>query len=163
MVPPSDGPLNDLRSILARALDLERALSIRPDLDQPAAARDRQTRAVQRLKNSVTRPLQDAVRRLDAEPAATAPADPLDTAREKDSIVAPSITEQISQLASDTTILSTRAGLPTEVIEATAALQDIACLFAEGSSGEAEMIARFKALQSGLSSSIRAQVNGPYP
>ena len=152
--------MNDLRSILARALELERALSVRPDDDQPAAARDRQTWATQRLKSSVTRPLQDAVTRLDAEPAATAPTDP--SHADGDSTAAPSITEQISQLAGDTTVLSARAGLPTEIMEATAALQDLACHFAEGPNGEAETIARFKALQSGLSSSIRAQVNGPY-
>jgi CDGSH-type Zn-finger protein/truncated hemoglobin YjbI len=162
MVTPSDGLLNDLRSILACALELERALSVRPDRDEPSAARDRQTWAAQRLTNSVTRPLQDAVMRLDAEPAATAATDPSHADGEQDSTAAPSITEQISQLASDTTILSARAGVPTEIMEATAALQDLACHFAEGPDGEADTIARFKALQSGLSSSIRAQVNGPY-
>src|SRR5262249_60482984 len=99
MVSANDGPLNDLRSILARALELERALSVRPDRDQPAAARDRQTWAAQRLKSSVTRPLQDAVTRLDAAPAATAPTDP--SHADGDSTAELSITEQISQLASD--------------------------------------------------------------
>jgi CDGSH-type Zn-finger protein/truncated hemoglobin YjbI len=154
--------LNDVRSILARALELQRSLSVRPDRDQPVAARDRQALAAQRLKNSVTRPLQNAVTRFDAEPAAAAATDPSRAHGEKASTAAPSISEQISQLASDATILSARAGLPTEVMEATAALQDLACHFAEGPDGEADTIARFKALQSALPTGIRAQVNGPY-
>src|SRR5215471_16598491 len=148
MVTPSDGPLNVLRSILARVLELERALSVQPDGDQPPVARDRQTWAAQRLKNSATRPLQDAVTRLDGEPEATPPIDPSRPDGEKDSTGTPTIIEQISQLASDSTILSLRANLPTEVTEATAALQDLACHFAEGPDGEADTIARFKALQS---------------
>ena len=99
---------------------------------------------------------------LDPERLATAPSD-LTRAREEDgSTRMPSIAEQIWQLASDATNLSAQAGLPTEVMEATAALQDLACQVAEGPTGEAETIARLKALQTHLPVGIRAQVNGPY-
>jgi hypothetical protein len=155
--------LNEARSLLARALELERALADgRTDADQPAPTRDRRSWAAQRIKNSVARPLQDAVTHLDPEHFATAPID-LPRADEKGkSTEAPSITEQIWQLAKDATLLSAQAGLPTEVTEATAALQHLACQFAERPDGEADTIARFKELQSVLPSGIRAQVNGPY-
>jgi CDGSH-type Zn-finger protein/truncated hemoglobin YjbI len=163
MVTPSTSPLNDVRSILARALELERTLADgRTACDQPAPSRDRRTWAVQRIKNSVTRPLQDAVTHLDREPVETAPVDLPRADETGDSTAAPSITEQFCQLASDATILSAQTGLPTEVTEATAALQDLACQFAMGPDGEVDTIARFKALQLGQPSGIRAQVNGPY-
>ena len=55
-------------------------------------------------------------------------------------------------------------GLPTEIQEATAALQDLACQFApsDGSRGVAAKVAELKQMQAELGCSIQASLGGPY-
>ena len=55
-------------------------------------------------------------------------------------------------------------GPPTEIQEATAALQDLTCQFApaDGPHGVAARIAELKRLQAGLSCTIQSELHGPY-
>ena len=131
---PSPSDLDTLAALLQRARELQEA-----GTDQ---------RIVERLARSVVRPLDVALRRLAHDTAATArgalhapPGDPL------------------WQLALDATRVRLRPGLPTELQEATAALQDLACgLDADGESRLAEL----RQLQASLPAAIQSQHDGPY-
>jgi CDGSH-type Zn-finger protein/truncated hemoglobin YjbI len=69
--------------------------------------------------------------------------------------------ERMWQLATTATTLRVHAGLPTEIQEATAGLQDLACQLAPADD-VATMIAALKQIQAQLESTIQASVNGPY-
>jgi CDGSH-type Zn-finger protein/truncated hemoglobin YjbI/ferredoxin len=72
--------------------------------------------------------------------------------------------ERLWQLALVATKLRVNPGLPTEILEATAALQDLTCQFApaDGPRGVAARIAELKQLQAGLDCTIQSALNGPY-
>ena len=72
--------------------------------------------------------------------------------------------ERLWQLTVLSTKLRLNPGLPTEIQEATAALQDLACQFAppDGPRGVAAKVAELKAMQAELGCSIQASLNGPY-
>ncbi len=72
--------------------------------------------------------------------------------------------ERLWQLATAATTLRTTPGLPTEIQEATAALQDLACQFApaDGPRGVDEKIAALKQIQGDLGCMIQSAINGPY-
>ena len=72
--------------------------------------------------------------------------------------------ERLWHLARAATALRVNPDLPTEIQEATAALQDLACQFApaEGSTGIEAKLAELKQMQAALNCSIQAAVNGPY-
>ena len=72
--------------------------------------------------------------------------------------------ERLWHLAMMGTTLRVTAGLPTEIHEATAALQDLACQFApaEGPHSVAARVAALKQIQAELDSAIQSSVNGPY-
>ena len=72
--------------------------------------------------------------------------------------------ERFWQLAVAGTKLRLIPDMPTEIQEATAALQDLACQFAppDGPRGVAARVAELKAMQAGLGCSIQASRNGPY-
>ena len=72
--------------------------------------------------------------------------------------------ERLWQLARASTKLRVTPGLPTEIQEATAALQDLTCQFApaDGPHGVAARIAELKRLQAGLNCTIQSELNGPY-
>jgi CDGSH-type Zn-finger protein/truncated hemoglobin YjbI len=69
--------------------------------------------------------------------------------------------ERMWQLATDATTLRINTGLPTEIQEATAGLQDLACQLAPADD-VATMITALKQIQAGLDSVIQASTNGPY-
>jgi CDGSH-type Zn-finger protein/truncated hemoglobin YjbI len=146
---------DELRTLLIRARTIERRLSVEPsDADQRDSTGVRMTRAAQRVKNSVIRPLADALLRFDPTTASSALSEPTDPS---------SLAEQLWRLAADATIASLQPGTP-DIKEATAALQDLACEFApaEGSDSAAERITRLKALQPSVAPGIQVQVDGPY-
>jgi len=72
--------------------------------------------------------------------------------------------ERLWRLATAATTLRLDPGLPTELQEATAALQDLACQFApaDGPRGVAAKVAALTEMQAGLDRGIQAAVNGPY-
>ncbi len=72
--------------------------------------------------------------------------------------------EQLWQLAIAATTLRIIPGLPTEIQEATAALQDLTCQFApaDGPDGMAARITTLKQMQAELGCTIQASVSGPY-
>jgi CDGSH-type Zn-finger protein/ferredoxin len=72
--------------------------------------------------------------------------------------------ERLWQLAVAATKLRLNPGMPTEMQEAAAALQDLACQFAppDGPRGVAAKVAELKQIQAGLGRSIQASLNGPY-
>jgi CDGSH-type Zn-finger protein/truncated hemoglobin YjbI len=72
--------------------------------------------------------------------------------------------ERLWQLARASTQLRVTPGLPTEIQEATAALQDLTCQFApaDGPRGVAARIAELKQLQAGLGCTIQSELHGPY-
>jgi CDGSH-type Zn-finger protein len=72
--------------------------------------------------------------------------------------------ERLWQLAVAATNLRLNPGMPTEIQEATAALQDLACQFAppDGPRGVVAKVAELKAMEAGLGCSIQASRNGPY-
>ncbi len=161
---------DDLLGLLSRARELEHDLSLmRADLSNLEGQRF--TQAAQRLTNSVIRPLGDALLRMpvssSAQPngGAEAGAAPIGaSSRPVDQSSAAPLGERLWQLAKRATTLRVQPGMPAEVQEATAALQDLACLFApaEGTSSAAAKLAELKALQHQLPRGIQAQVNGPY-
>jgi hypothetical protein len=72
--------------------------------------------------------------------------------------------ERLWQLALTATTLRVAPGLPTELQEATAALQDLICQFApvDGPHGGEARITALSQAQAGLECSIQSSLNGPY-
>jgi len=72
--------------------------------------------------------------------------------------------ERLWQLATAATKLRLNPTMPTEIQEAAAALQDLACQFAplDGPRSVAAKVAELKAMEVGLGCSIQASLNGPY-
>jgi CDGSH-type Zn-finger protein len=160
-------PATALASLLHAATELEAALM---NAGTPSGEQDKVRSpawAARRLKRSVIRPLTDALsrssashpgsagraeakqpRRADADPG-NAPADAPDAMR-------------LWRLAVDATKARLTPGLPAEAVEATAALQDLACEFAADDDEAAARRSELKAMQADLPRSIRSQTNGPY-
>jgi hypothetical protein len=100
--------------------------------------------ASDRLTNSVIRPLEAVLPHNQGDSTAASPhADPLATLRG-----APLV-----DLAQDLTRLRLRSGVPSELLEATAALQDLACGLATEDES-AHRLARFREIQAALPASI---------
>jgi len=72
--------------------------------------------------------------------------------------------ERLWRLALTATQLRTTPGLPTEIQETTAALQDLTCQFApeDGPRGVAARISELRQLQAGLDRTLQSALNGPY-
>jgi CDGSH-type Zn-finger protein/truncated hemoglobin YjbI len=136
---------DQVRDLLARARDLERGAEAAGDDDGIAAAG-------RRLRRSVVRPLADAVggaagrggSRRDRKATALSPAD-LDAA--------------LWKLTRDATRVRARAGGPPGLLEAVAALQDLALRDEES---VAERRAELEKIQRRLPTGIQASSNGPY-
>lgn len=109
------------------------------------AERERLAAAAERLANSVLRPLDAAL-----------------GSRAQDAAVAEAPT--FWDLARRATVLRSRPGAPPELLEATAALQELACDFAatDGMPAADEMLAHLRELQAPIASDIRTAANGPY-
>lgn len=137
--------------LAARAEELERELASSPAQDPHP---DLWSWAAQRFSRSVLRPLGDALERLGAGAGSSAGLDP----------VASPLGERLWQLAEEATTLRITAGLPTEIQEATAAIQDVAWQFATaaGAGGDLGRAAAVRDIQAHLPRGIQLQVNGPY-
>ena len=109
------------------------------------AEHDRLVAAAERLADSVLRPLDAALGSPPQDAAGTA---------------APTLWD----LAERATVLRSRPGAAPELLEATAALQELACAFADtaGLPTLDDMVARLRELQVSLAPGILAAANGPY-
>ena len=127
----------------ARA-ELARAAAL---LGAEHAERKRLVKAAERLANSVLRPLDAA---LGAQPGTDEPS--------------PAESPTLWDLARTATALRAEPIGPPEIVEATAALQDLACGFAatDGSPELEDMLAQLREIQAGLPAAIQSEPNGPY-
>ena len=133
-----------LRSLWAAARAARDRLGT--DSDQDDAEQGRAGAAARRLEDSVLRPLADVL-------AITAGGQP-------------DVTEPpaLDELARRATRLRARTGAPPQLLEATAALQDLACGFAalEGPEALEAHLTELRGLQAELESVIEPEPNGPY-
>jgi CDGSH-type Zn-finger protein/truncated hemoglobin YjbI len=132
---------NMLDSLLAGATALEADLSATRDGSERSSV-------VRRLRRSVIRPLREAHERLGAGPYVDVPASDAPAG------------ERLWQLAREATTLRLAPDVPTEVQEAAAALQDLACSV-EPTAAEARL-AELREIQAELPAGIQSQRNGPY-
>ena len=145
----------ELGHVLAEAERLERETKRLVAAD-PALA-DRYAAAGDRLANSVVRPLREAGARLHSdrasEPAISEDAAPGDTSAWDQAVWA---------LAREATALRVRFGQPAELLEATAALQDVARSLAADAQAREQRCHTLTDLQQGLAVEIVPQRDGPY-
>jgi CDGSH-type Zn-finger protein/truncated hemoglobin YjbI len=142
----------NLGVLLSRAVELRADLLKLSSSDQvPAVERDRLLRASGRLSESAIRPLASVATPADL-PAGSSQASVVE------------LGDRLKKLAVQATEVRVRDGHVSEVQEATAALQDLACEFAAGAdrSGLAALLASFVELQRGLKLGIQIETNGPY-
>ncbi len=144
-----------LTSILRRARELEAAV-----LNDEGGVRDELRPAAERLKRSVIRPLGDALARLPGESEGEGQGD--GEGQGSPAADAQPIDAALWQLALDTTRLRVAPGLPTELQEATAALQDLACRLAPDSAERTRRLEELRAVSAALPAAIQAQTDGPY-
>ncbi len=159
-----------LVALLDGARELEAGFSVQtPTDDQSHDARGQASDVAQRLKRSVIRSLQEAVEKLPGQ-AAARPADDergqhsTSTQSNQEYEREPSSSGSVWRLACEATRLRLFPDLPTEVQEATAALQDLALTLA-AVDGEEQVAARLTELaeiQSALPRQIQSQTGGPY-
>lgn len=135
-----------LRALRAAARSAREEL-VRDAGEQDDEHRERQAAAAQRLADSVLRPLDDLV---SGEPE-TGQAPGLGPAT-------------VAELAVRATTLCAVPDAPAGLVEATAALQDLACGSAalEGTDARDALLAELGALQAELERGIRTAANGPY-
>ena len=155
-----------LTSLLVRARSLEAKLSEAIAKHHGASNDDSARFGARRLKRSVIRPLEASVERLRGDGTTTTTrdegdADALKASSDPSALLAG---EDLWQLAVDSTRLRLTRGVPLEVHEATAALQDLVCRFdpTAGDGSSSGRIAELRELQAGLTGAIQTQRNGPY-
>jgi CDGSH-type Zn-finger protein/truncated hemoglobin YjbI len=131
-----------LSSLLQSVTEFEASLRNVPDEGAADAAA--------RLRESVARPLRDAV--------TSAPAGKTSA---RDSRRTQHWREELWDLAHTATELRCRLGEPPELLEATAALQDLAVAIADAAQTESRR-AELVDMQAGMESRIQLETNGPY-
>ncbi len=163
---------HELASLLQRASELEATLlGVAAARGGQADGQGPSSIVAQRLKRSVIRPLREALQRTpgehsgpsaratghDERPAEASAAAPPDAA-------ALAFGEPLWQLTLAATRLRLSPGLPSEVQEAAAALQDLACQMAsdEGEDAAAARLAELREIEAQLPCGIQLQTNGPY-
>lgn len=126
---------------------------------------DAETWVTRRILSSVVRPLGEALARLPVgagHPSGTcAGATLVDVTRDLEPMTPAALDERLWQMALDATRLTTRLGLPAEVLEAAAALQDLATP-SDGQDRRTDRIAELRAVQAAVPAGIQAVANGPY-
>jgi CDGSH-type Zn-finger protein/truncated hemoglobin YjbI len=124
--------------------------------------------AAGRLRRSVIRPLGEARAHVPghggAAVAGAQPGGPGAPGGPGPAVGQEAMGERLRRLAFEATMLRLEPGLPLEVQEATAALQDLACQFAagQGEDAEAATLAQLREIQAGLPRGIQSQPDGPY-
>ncbi len=135
--------------LLDGALELESAALCGPAHadDGSGDEQDDLTIVAHRLRRSVIRPLDVAA---PGEREDKSPGGEVDRG---------GLGERLAQLARDATRLRLSPGIPAEVQEATAALQDLACRFAPENS---KLVAELREMQAELPAGIQSERDGPY-
>jgi CDGSH-type Zn-finger protein/truncated hemoglobin YjbI len=147
----------DLEELLAAAKalgdDLADGISGRESADA-----DLVRRAETRLRRSVIGPLERA------SAGGQDGGESAGSTRTSRSSEAPAARDRLWELARQATIMRTSADPSNELLEATAALQDLAYRFAiaTGPDSASDRLAELKGIQAGLPRAIRAARNGPY-
>jgi hypothetical protein len=172
---PSGAPAANARaetdSLLSRARVLEAELSSTVGARQETSEEESLlSDAARRLRRSVIRPLEEMLERdasgKNVAPEARGPhagGGGRPQAKDAGDRGALLTGEPLWQLAKDATRIRLMEGLPTEVQEATAALQDLACQFDRAEAdGRASRLAELRAIQADLPCGIESQANGPY-
>jgi CDGSH-type Zn-finger protein/truncated hemoglobin YjbI len=163
----------ELASLLSGARELERA--IRDALDGGAGSPEQAgaAEAPDRLERSVIRPLHAARERMAQADGRAAGTVLEETAVAAVAVIAPGQDvadwlggEALWELTRQATRLRLRPGLPSELQEATAALQDLACRFdparAKDGGADSARLAELHDLQAQLPTGIESQTDGPY-
>lgn len=151
--PPSAAERAEWTSLCARARRLENDIVV-AHLTARVEERDRLARAAKRLRDSVIRPLETAIERVSAGGDAS-PVPPADETP---------FAARLWQMAKDATRLRARVARPTEIQEAAAALQDLACNVTpeEPEGPRLARVVELRAMQNELAARIQVQTNGPY-
>jgi len=161
-----------LALLLQRAAQLEAGISDRIAADkQDAGEQCLLAFAAERLQRSVIRPLDEALARLSDQRDGRG--EQRTDGSEPDGgdhgpagaglgSAAALAGEPLWQLARDATRLRLSAGLPAEVQEATAALQDLACRLAPDGDEAALRLTELTEIQAQLPRAIQSETNGPY-
>jgi CDGSH-type Zn-finger protein/truncated hemoglobin YjbI len=118
------------------------------------------------LENSVVRPLKEVLRGDDGVPAAAiqSTSSAVEPAAQAAVDGAAGLTKEVRALARLATSMRVKPGAPAQLLEATAALQDLACLAAAlaDPTAVAAALEEFAQLQAGMRPQILASLNGPY-
>ncbi len=162
----------ELAALLRRARELEAAFTVGTDAGGNGSDGQRSLgAAAPRLKRSVIRPLEAAVARTpgkgnarDVGPGDGGHDQPKPACEAGREAVAPATGESVWRLACEATRLRLSPGLPTEVQEATAALQDLALKLAteDGEDVAVARLAELTTIQAALPCAIQSQPGGPY-
>jgi CDGSH-type Zn-finger protein/truncated hemoglobin YjbI len=149
-------------SLLWQASQLERALAL-AHTDGKDAESQRLERAARRLKVSVVRPLREALALLSSD-SGSSNGPPAESSPPDEDDASTPLGRRLRQMAKAATVVRAAYRLPTQVQEATAALQDLACQFAaeKGEDDALSIVAELKELQTRLPREIQVQTNGPY-
>jgi CDGSH-type Zn-finger protein/truncated hemoglobin YjbI len=125
---------------------------------------DHTVRTARRLLNSVVRPLGEALARRPAGPGhpadARAGATFTDVTPDLEPMTPDALDDRLWRMALDATRLATRPGIPAEVLEATAALQDLAT--PADKDLRAARIVELRAAQAAVPAGLQTVTNGPY-
>ncbi len=161
----------ELASLLQGADQLEAALlAAAPDGEkQSVDEQDTLNAVAQRLKRSVIRPLSEALQRMPGEPNGHSARSRRPNAGTGDSTAAADVDRSrlgapLWGLTLAATRLRLSPGVPSQVQEATAALQDLACQVSDDRDEGvvAARLVELRALEAQLPYQIQSQTNGPY-
>jgi CDGSH-type Zn-finger protein/truncated hemoglobin YjbI len=147
------------RSDGAASRSLVRLVADVHTLTRAAGAADVGTEVLARLVDSVLRPLAESLppasERREEEPEAREPDPPAKGS---------SLPGQLWEVTKAATRLGAAPNAPAGLVEATAALQDLACRLApaRGPDNAASRLAELRTLQAGMAPGIRVSVDGPY-
>jgi CDGSH-type Zn-finger protein len=142
-------PASAITEVLAAARDLESRMSAKGD--------ERADDAAGRLSASVIRPLAEAQARAYGQPE-TEPCPEAHPVAEPDGHEG----EALWRLTLELTRLRVAHGAPTEIQEATAAMQDLALGFTSEDASVQERLSELESIQARLPSRIQSQGGGPY-
>jgi CDGSH-type Zn-finger protein/truncated hemoglobin YjbI len=161
-----DAGVAAVRSLRMRVKAVEEQLTaaVAAAPDDADAERARVGAAAERLSASVLRPLDDALGANQSRDHARATGE---VGRDGPAAVQPEeleVASRLWELAKDATAIRSSGDVPNEVIEATAALQDLVCdrVWVGGSDEVAARCGELREMQAGLAGAVRTMTDGPY-